>query len=71
MLRVHIKNDVEGSNHRLKIKGYLFPSKKEAKDIRFTSFFKQVSVRFSNESYGNYTVTIYTTQWKKPQPGTQ
>jgi len=61
---VHIKNELEGSSHKLKIKGYLFPLRKEARDIKFTSFFKQVSLKFSNENYNNFT-------WKKPQPGGQ
>jgi hypothetical protein len=68
---VHIKNELEGSSHKLKIKGYLFPLRKEARDIKFTSFFKQVSLKFSNENYNNFTVRNGLRQWKKPQPGGQ
>jgi hypothetical protein len=45
---VHVVNECVQGAHRLKLKGYLFPLKKETKDLKFTSFFKQISLRFSN-----------------------
>jgi hypothetical protein len=54
---VHIKNENVQNSHKLKIKGYLFPFKKEIKDIKFTSFFKQIALKFSNDNYNNYTVS--------------
>jgi hypothetical protein len=56
ILRVHIKNENIQNSHKLKIKGYLFPFKKDTKDIKFTSFFKQIGLKFSNDNYNHYTV---------------